>query len=1380
MKFLDFRHLRSAHGLLVMMAVAGTFVVQPLGTAVVAAAEQAAAKVEFFESRIRPVLVGQCYSCHNSADTSEGGLAVDHRAALLKGGDSGAGLIPGSAKESLLLRVIRHEVDGMQMPQDAPKLDDDVIADFEQWVADGAVDPRDKPPSPAELAQLMSWEGMRDRRMGWWSFQPVSDPPPPEVDGEQWAAHPIDRFIRAKMQAADLTPSPLADRRTLVRRLSFAITGLPPTADRIERFLTDESANAYERLADELLASEHFGEQWARHWMDWMRYAETHGSEGDPAIPHAWRYRDYLIRALNADVPYDRLVREHIAGDLLPGPRLNDELGINESMLGAAQYRFVQHGFAPTDALDEQVRFTDNQIDVISKAFLGLTVSCARCHDHKFDPISQQDYYALYGIMVSSRPATVTLDTPERQNRHREELTALKEQLRASLADTWLAASESVAEQLQSLDGPWADAVKQAGGAKHPLHVWSQLQSLSGEEFSVSWSRLAGEYAQSRARLQQRTEQTYPWRSDLSRSADFKQWFRHGTGLQDDEPARAGEFAIDPEGDRIVSEILPAGIFSNRLSTKHNGVLMSRRIRLDAPHLYLRVRGDGGARARYAVQHYPRQGTVYPLQKLNDGREQWIHWDVSYWQGDDIHIEVATAADVPVELAINAVRSSFGVAEAVLLSEEQQQAGLAPQDEMAEFVAPLFEAAGSKTPTDPETLAALYADALRASLIAWRDGEMTDGQSRFLNTFVRDGLLPDRLSELNDRPALARLVEAYRALEADIPVPTRAPGVLEADVIDQPLFTRGSHKRPGEPVPRRFLEAFDAEPYGSTNSGRLELADDLLRADNPLTARVIVNRVWHHLFGRGLVATPDNFGHVGAVPSHPQLLDWLATRFVEDGWSLKRLIRQIVTSRTYQLNSTPTAEAAAQDPDNVLLSHAPLRRLEAESVRDAMLAATGELDLALFGTPKNADSNRRSVYLTVRRNSMIPLLTVFDQPTPFSTKGRRDVTNVPGQSLTLMNDPFVNAVARRWAERLLAEQSGESDAARIAQMFESVLGRSPSAADVERTQRYLQSADESYAAASERLNALAAEPKRLRNEREALLQPIRDRLMAARSNPEASTAAALRPVAQWEFDDDLSDSLGTLHGTAQGNAVVADGALVVDGQSYVVTAPLERKLQAKTLEAWVQLDNVDQQGGGIMSVQTTNGVTFDAIVFGERQPGHWLSGSNGFRRTKDFGGPQEKAARDEPVHVAIVYHADGRIIGYRNGEPYGKPYQSSGLQPFAAGQSVLTFGLRHLPAGGNRYITGRILRARLYDRALGDEEVAASARDDVNFVSLAALVADMTPSQRQTYDRLSTSLQQAETEQQQLEAVSRDAGPARVWQELAMTLFNLKEFLYVR
>ena len=343
------------------------------------AADPPREEIEFFERRIRPVLVESCYECHNSGGRAEGSLELDHRSGLLRGGDRGPAVVVGNAGESLLIQAIRQTSDDLRMPQAGPKLKPAVVADFARWINHGAVDPRDKPPTKDELAQQTSWEATRERRRQWWSFQPLQKVAPPPSTG-RWA-HPVDRFLAAKWDAARLNPVPPADRGTLLRRLSFVLTGLPPTPEQIEAFVRDSSPDAYERLVDRLLGSPAFGERWARHWMDWFRYAETHGSEGDPPIPDAWRYRDYLIRALNADVPYDQLVREHVAGDLLPQPRINRELGTNESALGIGHYRMVQHGYLPTDALDELVRVTDNQIDTLSKAFLG--------HDALLRPLSR-------------------------------------------------------------------------------------------------------------------------------------------------------------------------------------------------------------------------------------------------------------------------------------------------------------------------------------------------------------------------------------------------------------------------------------------------------------------------------------------------------------------------------------------------------------------------------------------------------------------------------------------------------------------------------------------------------------------------------------------------------------------------------------------------------------------------------------------------------------------------------------------------------------------------------------------------------------------------------------------------------------------------------
>ena len=327
---------------------------------------------EFFESKIRPVLAQDCYECHSTAGKQKGGLVLDHREALFVGGDSGAVVVPGDAEGSLLMQAIRHADEDLAMPKAGAKLEEGILENFARWIAMGAPDPRDGPPSAEEVAADTDWGAVMERRKQWWSFQPIESAVVPVAKNAAWSEHPVDVFLQSRQEEVGLVRAGEADGRTLARRLYFVLTGLPPSGEEIERFVTaweEDAEVATEALVDELLASPRFGERWARHWMDWIRYAESHGSEGDPAIVNAWHYRDYLIRALNADAPYDQLVREHVAGDLMEEPRVNAELGINESAIGPAHWRMVFHGFAPTDALDEKVRFTDDQINVFSKAF---------------------------------------------------------------------------------------------------------------------------------------------------------------------------------------------------------------------------------------------------------------------------------------------------------------------------------------------------------------------------------------------------------------------------------------------------------------------------------------------------------------------------------------------------------------------------------------------------------------------------------------------------------------------------------------------------------------------------------------------------------------------------------------------------------------------------------------------------------------------------------------------------------------------------------------------------------------------------------------------------------------------------------------------------
>lgn len=1327
-----------------------------------------ATQIEFFETRIRPVLVARCYGCHNSTALAQGGLAVDQRAGLLKGGNGGAVLVPGKPDRSRLIAVLEHTLPGLEMPKGGAKLDKSVIADFAKWIAMGAPDPRDKPPASAPTGgSAAAWAAKLAARKKWWCFQPIKSAAPPLVTGNHWSAHPIDRFVFAKLAQNHLSPAPAAAPATLVRRVYFALAGLPPSPNEVKVWTARmKTPGGMAALVDHLLARPQFGETWARHWMDWVRYADSHGSEGDPEIVNGWQFRDYLIRALNADVPYDQLVREQVAGDLLTHPRVNTALGINESAIGPAHWRMVFHGFAPTDALEEKVRFTDDQINTFSKAFLGLTVACARCHDHKFDAISQRDYYALYGVLASCRPGRTVIDLPARLNRNREELAALKPKIRSAAAEAWLTAEADLRTRLTAADGPWKQADR-PGALLNPLYA---LHTGSAAQSSEAWRRLIAMWHADRQERQAASHRTVKQRWSLAHEGDYRQWFRQGTGLPP-QPSAPGEFAVALAGDRAIADIYPAGIYTDSLSTKYAARLTSGYVRLDGDYeLWLRVLGDGGATARYVVQNYPRDGTVFPVNRLSP-EWQWQKFDMTYWNGDEMHIELAASQDAPL-LATGEARSWFGLREAMVVKKGEH-----PPTETQEAFDPLFETVGTAPPLSVEKLADAYVQTMMTAVKAWRDGSLSDAQAVLLSKCIAQGLLPNRLSEL---PTVGPLLATYRRLEAEIAAPTRVPGLEEGPARNQALYLRGNHKTPGEEIHRSFLEAIDPKPYKTTQSGRLELAADLLRDDNPLTRRVIVNRIWHHLFGRGIVPTPDNFGRLGEQPTHPELLDYLATRFKQHGWSIKETIKFIVTSKTWQLQSQPSAQARQTDPDNRLLSHAFVRRLDAEAIRDSLLSVSGTLNAAAYGPPVDGNTPRRSVYVRVQRTALDPLLRAFDFPEPFSAVGRRDVTNVPAQSLTLMNDPGIATMASAWAARLLADKELLTDDVRIQQMFVSALGRSATVTDMVRIKAYLQET----LAANQRLAQQAAALQQRREAEQSALrtmtEPIRARLLQTAQNhaPSLSGEVPPKPIGRWDFQQGLKDAYSGLETSLHGEAAVGKEGLQIRGEGYA-TLPLENTLKAKTLEAWVELDSLSQRGGGVMSVMTPDGSAFDAIVFGEREPGQWMAGSENFRRTQSFDGSRETEAATRPVHIALVYYADGRIVAYRDGKMYGKGYRSTGPTEFAAGLAVIGFGIRHLPAGTNKHLSGRILSARLYDCALSPEEVAADYRSSPAAISRTEILAALSPSERAMAVRHEQNVAALEAEIDALGPMPQDTETQRAWSELARALFNFKEFLYV-
>ena len=752
----------SFHGLSIGWVIVGTFVVGATSVSGQSVDET------FFENKIRPVLVENCYGCHNSLDDAQGGLALDWRKGIRAPSDSGTAVVPFKPQDSLLLAVINHEVKGLEMPEGGAKLSPEEIADLTRWISQGAIDPRDQPPTAAQHTTESSWPATFERRKQWWSLLPLKRPALPDDSG--WSDHPIDRFVKARLQKNGLEPAPAAERRALLRRLSYALTGLPPGPDEMEQFLADPNPLAFEEKVDQYLAAPSFGEHWARHWMDLVRYADSHGSEGDPAIPNIYRYRDYLIRAFNNDVPYDQLVREHVAGDLLDSPRLNESLGLNESAIGPAHLRLVFHGFAPTDALDEKVRFTDDQINVLGKAFQGLTISCARCHDHKFDAISQADYYALFGVLASCRPAMNDVNHALRQEQNKSELTELKRQLKSRLANRWLAELDQTPKRLRQVLEAHSES-ESKGNAGELLKWLDSIKSGSKEEanFEKVWEQVSRDWNRHDVEWREShlVENQHRW--DMTQAKDYQDWFTQGNGLGR-MPSKPGDFTLETDGDRVLGAIYPAGVFSNSLSTQHRAVLSSPNIRLDQSlRVWFKLMGGGQASVRYVVQNYPRNGTVYPIQNVNRPDWYWHNYDMKYWTGDDVHFELVTSKDAPLQVG-NQDRSWFGIREVLVRSSDQP----APFQDSREAIRFLWRELENDPPDSLDELAERLQTGIRKAIQTWDSQTATDEACLFLNACLQVGLLANQLDGL---PELNDLIARYRRLESEIPAPTRVPGV---------------------------------------------------------------------------------------------------------------------------------------------------------------------------------------------------------------------------------------------------------------------------------------------------------------------------------------------------------------------------------------------------------------------------------------------------------------------------------------------------------------------------------------------------------------------------------------------------------------------------
>ena len=1076
------------------------------------------AGLEFFEKKIRPLLVTHCFECHAADSKKLGGeLRLDDADSIRKGGESGAAINLDKPEASRLLSAIKYDDDALKMPPKG-KLPDAAIADLTEWVRRGAPAPVGEPIKKADAP----WEQVFQQRLDWWSLHPVTKPAAPTVNNAAWSQHPIDRFVLAKLEAANLSPAKTASPRTLARRLSFVLTGLPPTEEQIARLVvggdethgtdrTDEERRRVEVLVDTLLASPHFGERWARHWLDVVRFSETHGNEWNYEVHHAWRYRDYLIRAFNDDVPYDQFIREHIAGDLLAEPRWNRTDNFRESPIGTAFFRFGEVNHDDCIGLRSiGYDLVDNQLDTLTKAFQATTVACARCHDHKLDAISTKDYHALLGVLRSSRLVSHTLDGPEVNAKPVERLIELKLELISEVARLWLEETPKMRDYLVAtlagsggrpadadiftkLDpqqlAKWNAVVQdKAFPLEDPFEPWRAMATMPlGDEATVAkeWQALATRYAtedRTRAEFNQTAFETF---------AEFRTC--HGPGWQTDghgvrgASTRSGWPVPASEGESVLKTILPAGLHTHFASDKLNGVIRSPLLRGGKKHLSFQVAGQRSSALRLVSNNCQLNYANY--RALTSPDFTWVTFSPPEDRDSlRVYAELMTMFDnpkipdqlsalggdpanyqLPFEQAAENPRSYFGITRAVW-----HDGGETPRAELS-HMRRLLTAAGvndavsksesGEPPGSPKTIitfddiADRYIASIRNAIQAWADGCAEDDDVAWLNALLKRGLLNNSITM---SPRVAELIAEYRRTENELVRPRVSPGVGDfGPGFDQPVFIRGDCIRPGETVSRRYLESLSPanEPFDKNGSGRLQLANIIASRDNPLTARVLVNRVWHHLFGAGLVRTVDDFGHLGDQPSHPELLDALAARFVEEGWSVKKLIRHIVLSQTFQLASEPSEIAREMDPDNRLLQHYSARRLEAEAIRDAILATSGRLDATPFGPSvqpfrdqSNADrrlfagpldgSGRRSVYIKNNLMESPQFLGAFNFPGGKVTTGRRDVTNVPAQALALLNDPFVLQQADVWSKRLI-ERTEPSVAARIDAMFQSALSRPP-------------------------------------------------------------------------------------------------------------------------------------------------------------------------------------------------------------------------------------------------------------------------------------------------------------------------------------------------
>lgn len=984
----------------------------------------------FFEKNVRPLLVAKCLGCHSS--TSQpimGGLRLDTREHTLKGGSRGASVLPGNPSESLLLKVMMHTAGPLKMPP-GPKMRDADAAMIAQWIAMGA---------PWGSNPVVSSSTPQKK---FWSLVAPVEPAVPAVKNQPWVKSPIDSFVLAALEAKGLQPAKPADKRTLIRRVSYDITGLPPTPEEVQAFLSDNSTSAYPKLVDRLLQSPRYGERWGRHWLDVARYADSNGLDENLVYKNAFRYRDYIVAAFNADKPYNEFVQEQLAGDLLaPTGDLKKQF---ERWTATGFLSLGAKMLAEDDPMKMQMDIVDEQVDTTARAFMGLTVGCARCHDHKFDPIPTADYYALAGIFKSSH----TMDHFKVVAKWHEHVLAPKEDRDRLAAHE--AKVEAKRKEISTLTGAENKllaeaAMKRVGAyllAAGELESYSKMRIAPIETESGATILPAASFVSGNApKVLEKGKPNVPKDSKGPYFAEFEV-----------VAAAKGNYQID-----ILNEekgFGTADIYVNGVWMRAGaGPVQNRAASPDAPGWsYVAIVPFETGKNTIRLEHNSR----FPyFEKLLVAKHTLAQTPLTI-------VQVAAKHQINpgfLEQFLDYFDRSQSAVSSVLYAWEAQ-GSKSPISAWASPVAALFK----DTPTT--AVAARYEQLFQGALANGKDSKEPGIKS--LYDFLKEKFGPFRAPDdskryylTSAREKLTQLEMERKALEAATPDFPKAMGIHEGEKVeDLAIHIRGSHWTLGEKSPRGFLRVIETGnrfPIEANQSGRLQLAQWLTQKDHPLTSRVMVNRIWRGHFGRGIVATVDNFGRLGDKPSNPALLDWLALRFVDQGWSIKAMHRMILLSNTYQMSSELSAKGEELDPENILLWRMPRRRLEAEAIRDAVMSSSGALDFTMGGTlltykdrqyvantekGSKVDYDRpiRSIYVPVLRSSMYEVFSAFDLPDPTMPNGDRDSTVVAPQALFMMNSSVILNHSRKLAEKLMADSTLDA-AGRVKTAYERALTR---------------------------------------------------------------------------------------------------------------------------------------------------------------------------------------------------------------------------------------------------------------------------------------------------------------------------------------------------